>query len=460
MKKTKNSLWIILFSMIILFHSIPVQASYRVQSTDDKVVVVIDPGHGGENLGTIENGFEEKAMTLITAKAMYDELCLYDNIEVYMTRTEDIDLTLKARAEYAAAVDADFLFSIHYNASVKHDLFGSEIWISATSPYNAYGYQFGYRFLSEMKDMGLYLRGIKTKLNDKGTDYYGVIREATALSVPAAIIEHCHVDEERDYPFCDTEEELIAFGKADATAVAKYFGLKSSKLGVDYSREEWFPEAQEGKTVQATLQDDTPPDVCLIEVIDTDVNTGNITLEVIAADYDSPLLYYDYSYDGGITYSPLQMWPESDTLEGTYQDTFSFTLQVPSETKPNIILRAYNMFDRFTESNKITMLQTFLYGEDVPPGEESEDLADNNAAENQEKNEGKKLPGTQTFMPAVKMEIEEEEVSFLTFLQICLGLVLLLFVILLITRCITYYKRMKRRRQRRKEAGNSRNHKR
>ena len=79
----------------------------------------------------------EKEMTLVTAKAMYDELCLYDNVEVYLTRTEDVDLSLKERAEFAASVARIFCsaFTICFPS---HDLFGSEVWISAETPFNAY----------------------------------------------------------------------------------------------------------------------------------------------------------------------------------------------------------------------------------------------------------------------------------------------------------------------------------
>uniref|UniRef100_UPI00405766A4 N-acetylmuramoyl-L-alanine amidase family protein n=1 Tax=Acetatifactor sp. TaxID=1872090 RepID=UPI00405766A4 len=309
--KTRRKIWkySILLCAFFLLTGFPVQAAYRVQQTEEPIVIVIDPGHGGENLGTIECDFDEKDMTLVTAQAMYDELCLYDNIEVYMTRTEDIDLSLKARAEYAASVNADFLFSIHYNASESHNRFGSEVWISAQPPYNAYGYQFGVTQLETMQDMGLFLRGVKTRLNSEGTDYYGIIRESVALSIPAVIIEHCHVDEAHDYSFCDTQEEQISFGQANATSVAKYFGLKSTALGVDYSNQNNLPDAEENLIVKSTLPDETAPDVCMIEVSKIDEDTGIITLGVTATDYDSPLLYYDYSYDGGLTYSPLQIWP-------------------------------------------------------------------------------------------------------------------------------------------------------
>ncbi len=453
MAKIRFYVGAIIFLSFTLFCKIPCSAAHRVQPTDDTIVIVIDPGHGGENLGTIENGFEEKGMTLLTAQAMYDELCLYDNVEVYMTRTEDVDVDLETRAEYAAGVGADFLFSIHYNASVKHNLFGSEVWVPVEPPYNAYGYQFGSVQLEAMENMGFNLRGIKTRLSEKGTgeNYYGILRHCVNRSVPAVIIEHCHVDEERDYLFCDTEDELIAFGQADATAVAKYFGLKSTRLGVDYSDSQKLPVVERNKQVRSTLFDETPPDICMIELAELDENNGTIVLDVVATDYDSPLLYYDYSYDGGRTYSPLQIWPGSDVLQGTYQDTAQISFQVPSETQPDIILRAYNMFDASKESNRIELLRTILYHEDGTDGVTDADQSP------PEGTEDKKLPGTDTFAPAVSEDVVTEEgVSFFDFLLICLILVIGLFVMLLITRMIMVHKRNKRRRQRRKLEGNNR----
>ncbi len=454
MTRKKITYGLILFCVIFCCVSLPSRASQRVQSTEETIVIVIDPGHGGNNLGTIENGFEEKSMTLVTAQAMYDELCKYDNVEVYMTRIEDVDLTLKDRARYAADLNADFLFSIHYNASVNHNLFGSEVWISAEPPYHAYGFQFGYTQLETMRDMGLYLRGVKTRLNDKGKDYYGIIREATALSVPAVIIEHCHVDEVRDYPFCDTTEEQIAFGKADATSVAKYFGLKSTLLGVDYSEEANLPFTEADKVMKTAMQDETAPDICMIEIADCNDDIGEVVLNITAADYDTPLLYYDYSYDGGLTYSPLQMWPGSDVLEGAYTDSFQLTIQIPSGTQPDIILRAYNMFDAFTQSNRITLLRTFLYSEG-----DSDEQVNNAKQPDTQTEEEHNLPGTQTFMPANNTEItQEQEVRFIDFLKICLMLVVGVFVLLLFSRFTLSVRRRKKRRHCRKPDGDRRNH--
>ena len=102
-------------------NSLPAQAAPRAQETGERVVIVIDPGHGGDNEGTLEGPAQEKKMTMVTALAMYEELTKYDNVDVYLTHTDDVTMSLADRAQFAADRNADFLFSIHYNASM--DLF-------------------------------------------------------------------------------------------------------------------------------------------------------------------------------------------------------------------------------------------------------------------------------------------------------------------------------------------------
>lgn len=438
------------FTILAFLLAAPLQVSAapRLQDVGDKLVIVIDPGHGGENQGTIENGYEEKGMTIITAQAMYEELSLYDDVEVHLTRTDDRDLSLEERADFAASVDADFLFSIHYNASENHELFGAEVWVSVFPPFNGYGYQFGNELLKDLREEGLFIRGVKSRLSSKGDNYYGIIRYSEAVGVPAVIIEHCHVDEARDEIFCDSTEELQKFGRMDATAVAKYFGLKSSALGVDYSGYE-LVSAGEASKAPLTEKDETPPDICQIELIDTDYGTGQLSLTVTAVDYETPLLYYSYSLDGGQTYSPREIWPHSDALAGSYSDTFTLNLQIPSGETPTVILRAYNMYDLYTESNSYISPQGYYYGEEEEAVEavgpvqlpEEEETAEA-AADSQE------TPKEQT---------KTKEISFLTFLKICLVVVSGFFVILLVSQMIDSYRRKKRRRQRRKDDGDRRN---
>ena len=74
----------------------------RVKAADPRpVIIVIDPGHGGDNLGAEWNNVIEKDMTLFVAKCMRYELEKYDNVEVYLTRESDINLELNERADIA-----------------------------------------------------------------------------------------------------------------------------------------------------------------------------------------------------------------------------------------------------------------------------------------------------------------------------------------------------------------------
>lgn len=456
MKKTfVNCLAALAAVILMLTPSMKTAAATRLQDTGDRLVIVIDPGHGGDNQGTLENNHEEKFMTMTTALAMYEELRKYDDVEVYLTRTGDVKMSLEERAEFAVSVDADFMFSIHYNASANHELYGSEVWVSSVSPYNGYGLQFGYEFLTQAREMGLLVRGVKTRLGDKG-DYYGIIRESVDRSLPAVIIEHCHVDNDRDTGYCDSEEDLKAFGIADATAVARYFGLKSSALKVDYS-DYSLTEASATSLNILTRNDSTEPDFCQIELASGDRSDGKVTIDVIAADYDSPLMYYSYSLDGGISFSKREDWPGCDTLTGAYTDTFQLELDIPPNVIPQIVLRAYNPYDLYTESN-------LLVGPSIAREPEvSEPLSRETQGtavlpEASTASASKELPGTTTFRPAVSESVEEEqEVSFLSFLKLCLAFVVLLFIVVFVSQYIAYQRRKKRRRQRRNDPGDSRN---
>lgn len=453
MAKAKIIFSFMLGFLLVLIPCGAARAADRVQPVGERIVIVIDPGHGGDNLGTQSGHTIEKEMTMVTAKAMQKELEKYDNVTVYLTHTNDKDMSLKERAQFASEKGADFLFSIHYNASEYHTMYGTEVWVSCETPYNAYGYQFGYLHLQAMEEKGLFLRGVKNRKNDDGTDWYGIIRESAERSVPAVIIEHCYVDEERDAEYIQSEEDYAEFGRADAQSVAKYFGLKSALLGVDYSGEpSKLQPASASALVPSTLMDATSPDVCEIELLECDYATGETSLAVRAADYDSPLIYYDYSIDNGQSWTRLESWPGSNTLTGEYTDTFQLNLTIPGGTRPNIVLRAYNMADLYKKSNVLQFDQTISKrekpasesGAGEPAAEESAAAPATEPLEHEHKS-----IGTTTFMPADAIPEENDStVGILTFLKFCLVLVIILFVIVLTAQIVGYRKRKKRRQRR------------
>ena len=119
------------------------------------IVVVIDPGHGGENAGAIYGGYIEKTLTLNTALAMKEELEKYQGVEVYLTRESDVDLDLAERAEFAEEKNANILLCLHYNMSEYHKLYGAECYVSAFGSCYAIGKDFSDIEMELLTDEGL-----------------------------------------------------------------------------------------------------------------------------------------------------------------------------------------------------------------------------------------------------------------------------------------------------------------
>lgn len=344
--------WILFCCHDIIFDNvvcgISVVLAEETEGTDDEnpVRIVIDPGHGGENLGGEYEDYTEKEMTMTVATAMKEELEKYEGVIVYLTRNDDQDLTLEERCEYAESVNADFLLCLHFNLSEYHTLFGAECWVSAFGENYSRGYEFASIEMDMLQDLGLYSRGIKTRLNSRGTDYYGIIRHAAERNIPCVLIEHCHLDQDNDKPFYDHDRKLKEFGRLDATAAAKYFHLKSEELGVDYSSYQNITVDVPSDVVEP---DRTEPDICRIEVMDQNPANGEVTIQVTAADYDSGMLYYTFSSNNGESFSELQKWPDKSS------DTFNFTIYIPPHVIPHIVVNAYNGYDLYTTSNIISL---------------------------------------------------------------------------------------------------------
>jgi len=99
--------------------------------------VVLDPGHGGENEGTISpTGLIEKEVTLDIAQRVRSLLESY-SYKVLMTRHRDEDSSLKQRAELANAARGDIFVSIHVNWLENREVRGVEtFFLGATEdPY-------------------------------------------------------------------------------------------------------------------------------------------------------------------------------------------------------------------------------------------------------------------------------------------------------------------------------------
>ncbi len=81
-------------------------------------VIVLDPGHGGMNSGTISvlDRRPEKEFTLDLAKRV-KPLLEQEGWKVFLTRTNDYDLALSNRVLFAESHHADVFISLHFNSS-------------------------------------------------------------------------------------------------------------------------------------------------------------------------------------------------------------------------------------------------------------------------------------------------------------------------------------------------------
>ncbi len=102
--------------------------------------IVIDPGHGGKDPGTVGGrGTEEKTVNLWMGQELADALREKD-FEVLLTRTDDTFIPLRERAALANRYKADLFISVHCNASLSSKMNGFEVYIlseKASDPHAA-----------------------------------------------------------------------------------------------------------------------------------------------------------------------------------------------------------------------------------------------------------------------------------------------------------------------------------
>ena len=178
--------------------------------------VYVGIGHGGSDSGAVGNGFKEKDLTLSIGKYCNERLKQY-GIETKISRTTDCDSSINSKAAASNAFKADVCMDIHINAGGGD---GSEVYYSHVSPN-------GKKLAQSIVDATLAIRqntrGIKTRVDDDGTDYFGMIRMTDA---PAVLVECAFIDNTTDIQIINTEAKRKAFGYAIADGVAKYLGVK------------------------------------------------------------------------------------------------------------------------------------------------------------------------------------------------------------------------------------------
>ena len=94
--------------------------------------IVIDPGHGGDNIGTVSREFhvKEKDLAFDIARLLEANL-LKCGYQVMLTRNSDINVDLTRRSDIANSLRADLFISIHLNHAESSSACGAETFFTA-----------------------------------------------------------------------------------------------------------------------------------------------------------------------------------------------------------------------------------------------------------------------------------------------------------------------------------------
>ncbi len=171
-------------------------------------VIIIDPGHGGNDTGAMRGRILEKDLTLQIALKVKNILKEQGLNKVYMTRSTDSTLSLAQRVEFANSNNADIYVSIHINASVKSEINGIE-----THYYSEKGYDVAKVMHKELME--------KVSASDRGlfkSKFY-VINHTEA---PAVLLELGFISNEAERNALISEKRQMDSAEAIAEGIINY----------------------------------------------------------------------------------------------------------------------------------------------------------------------------------------------------------------------------------------------
>ena len=211
-------------------------------SDKKKLLVVIDPGHTGNtyNAGAVKGYYESKAVydLRLYAKAALEKR----GIDVILTRERNQDPGLYERGQMAVKNGrgyANVVFESNHSNAFNGKAYGVNVIRSAHLPASE---KLADRMIDAIvKVMKLstgitYNRGVTTKTQSNGADWYGVIRGAVSGATTQGqakngpvrydyIVEHGFHDNQKECQFLSKQENLKAIAEAKAAVIADYFGI-------------------------------------------------------------------------------------------------------------------------------------------------------------------------------------------------------------------------------------------
>ena len=131
---------------------------------NNKLIVVIDPGHGGVDPGAQVKTIREADLMLSLAKVIAEEIERLDNTTVILTRTIDEFTSLDERLMLAVRVGADLFISLHADTVKKGKASGSTVYTLSQEASDQASARLASRHGGDELISGLDLTGTETEI--------------------------------------------------------------------------------------------------------------------------------------------------------------------------------------------------------------------------------------------------------------------------------------------------------
>ena len=142
------------------FKAMPNKTKYKGK----KLIVMLDPGHGGEDPGAIgPSGAREKNIVLGISKALQQLINQTNHMEAHLTRDQDVFIPLGTRVKIARKAKADLFISIHADAVDNRNARGSSVYtLSERGASSSFA-----RWLAKSQNNADLIGGVSFKTKDK-----------------------------------------------------------------------------------------------------------------------------------------------------------------------------------------------------------------------------------------------------------------------------------------------------
>ncbi len=194
--------------------SVSSQTEPEKQKAPEKTeyIICIDPGHGGDDIGSSNGDRLEKVDNLRYATEVYEQLQNREHVKAIITRTSnDTDMDNRERAEFANNAGADLYLALHRNQLEDHTANGVEIWIQDEA--NVVDEVLGYKLLNALESAGIQnKRGVRSGYTNDSQNNFQIIEYT---NMPACIVELGFISNDEDNRLFDAHYKDYAAAIAD-----------------------------------------------------------------------------------------------------------------------------------------------------------------------------------------------------------------------------------------------------